>query len=63
MCRTIAGNRVELLTITNKCKNPEEYLKRKAIIITARVHPGETVGSWIMKGFLDFILGNSYEAT
>ncbi|GAB1290671.1 Cytosolic carboxypeptidase 3 [Apodemus speciosus] len=36
--------------------------KRKAVILTARVHPGETNSSWIMKGFLDYILGDSSDA-
>lgn len=56
LCHTLAGNRVELLTITNSCKSPEEMKGRKGIVFTARVHPGETVSSWVMKGVLDFLL-------
>lgn len=31
-------------------------------MVTARVHPGETNGSWMMEGFLDFLLGDSEDA-
>ncbi|XP_065795090.1 cytosolic carboxypeptidase 3 [Muntiacus reevesi] len=61
LCHTIARNMVYILTITTPLKNSESR-KRKAVILTARVHPGETNSSWIIKGFLDYILGNSSDA-
>jgi hypothetical protein len=36
--------------------------KKKAIVVTARVHPGETPASWMMKGFMDFLTGESLQA-
>ena len=33
--------------------------RKKYIILTARVHPGESCGSWMMHGFLKFITGKS----
>ena len=35
---------------------------KKGIVVTARVHPGETNSSWMMKGLLDFITGPSNTA-
>lgn len=62
LCETLAGNKVEYLTITSRL-NPETLAKRKGVVLTARVHPGESVGSWMMKGALDFLTDpNSYEA-
>ncbi|OMJ87122.1 hypothetical protein SteCoe_11195 [Stentor coeruleus] len=61
LCYSIAGNRCDYLTVTNP-STPEEIKSRKGIVISARVHPGETVGSWMMKGVLDFITSDCDEA-
>ena len=42
--------------------NPNLGKQKKFVVITARVHPGETVASFIMEGFLKFITGSSTEA-
>ncbi|KAM9302117.1 cytosolic carboxypeptidase 2 [Gastrophryne carolinensis] len=62
LCRSLAGNTVYLLTITSPSVNPALATNKKAVVVTARVHPGETNGSWMMKGFLDFILSDSPDA-
>ncbi|XP_029392434.1 cytosolic carboxypeptidase 2 [Mus pahari] len=62
LCRSLAGNTVYLLTITNPSRTPQEAAAKKAVVLSARVHPGESNSSWIMNGFLDFILGNSPDA-
>ncbi|KAL0884039.1 hypothetical protein ABMA27_016069 [Loxostege sticticalis] len=63
LCRTLAGNNVYYLTVTAP-PNPNELeqRKKKAVIITARVHPGETPSSWMMKGFMDYLTGDSNQA-
>jgi cytosolic carboxypeptidase protein 2/3 len=55
LCRTLAGNKCEYVTITSRSSDIKEISERKGVCISARVHPGETVGSWMMQGLLDFI--------
>jgi murein tripeptide amidase MpaA len=62
LCRTLAGNMCDLLTITEYGCSSEEMKLRKGIIVTARVHPGESNASWMMKGFLDFITSDHPDA-
>ena len=31
--------------------------KKKLVIVSARVHPGETNASWMMKGLLSYVTG------
>ena len=67
LCRTIAGNKCEYLTITSRSK-PEftdkikGHSQKKGVVISARVHPGESNSSWMMKGVIDFLIGDSLEA-
>lgn len=35
---------------------------KRCVFISARVHPGETPASWMMRGMLDFLTGESAEA-
>jgi hypothetical protein len=35
------------------------YKKKKYVILTGRVHPGESNGSLMMQGFIKYLLGNT----
>ena len=52
------------MTITSKDKNPlsEKFQSKKGIFLSARVHPGETNSSWMMRGILEFLTSNCAEA-
>ena len=62
LCQTLAGNICDLLTITSFACDPEALKGRKGIVLTARVHPGETNASWMMKGIIDYLTGPSLDA-
>lgn len=62
MCKSLAGNDVEMLIVTNFASSPENIAMRKAIILTSRVHPGETNASFVMDGVLDFLVGDDAKA-
>eukprot|EP00656_Telonema_subtile_P050053 TRINITY_DN6382_c0_g1_i4.p1 TRINITY_DN6382_c0_g1~~TRINITY_DN6382_c0_g1_i4.p1 ORF type:complete len:1182 (+),score=250.10 TRINITY_DN6382_c0_g1_i4:89-3634(+) len=59
LCRTLGGYNTELLTITDFECTPEQMKRRKGVVLTARVHPGESNASWIMQGIIDFLCSES----
>ena len=61
ICTTLAGNNVDVLTIANRELN-EDISKRPGIVIMSRVHPGETVSSFMMRGVINFLTSNEFEA-
>ena len=58
ICKTIAGNDCEMLIITNFYSDPEDIAQRKAIMISGRVHPGESNASWIVEGIIDYLVSD-----
>ena len=62
ICQTNAGNPCDMLTITTFSDNEQQMKAKKAIILSSRVHPGETGASYMMKGVIDFLVGPSIQA-
>ncbi|CAD8070138.1 unnamed protein product [Paramecium sonneborni] len=58
LCQTIAGNMCDFLIIGDFNNGKE----KKGIVITSRVHPGETMASYVMEYMIDFLTGNTHEA-
>jgi murein tripeptide amidase MpaA len=56
MCKTLAGNDCEMVIITNFASRPEDIAVRKAIVLTSRIHPGETNSSFIIEGVLEYLV-------
>mmetsp|Transcript_4498 Transcript_4498/g.6758 ORF Transcript_4498/g.6758 Transcript_4498/m.6758 type:complete len:188 (-) Transcript_4498:785-1348(-) len=58
VCKTLAGNDCEMAIITNFSSRPEEIAIRRAIVITSRIHPGESQASYIVEGILQFLVSD-----
>lgn len=57
--RSLSGLDIPLLHVTEHGPTQNEQGKKKSIIITGRVHPGETNGSHMVKGLIEVLLGES----
>ncbi|KAJ3113758.1 Cytosolic carboxypeptidase 2 [Phlyctochytrium bullatum] len=60
--KTVAGNQVDMVSITSLATRPEDLMGRKAIVVSARIHPGETNSSYMMRGLLLFLTSERKEA-
>ena len=64
LCRSLDGRRVDLITITGHPHPPQRSegaassrpRKKGVVLLTARVHPGETPASHVIDGVLRFLL-------
>lgn len=62
LCKSLAGNDCDMIIVTNFKSEPEIIAERPAIILTGRVHPGESNASWIMEGLIDYIVSDERAA-
>ena len=68
LCSTIVGNDVEYFTINSSSiysslnNNSTNIKSKSGVVLFGRQHPSETVGSWTIKGAIDFLMGESDEA-
>ena len=59
ICRAFSGRRdLELVRFAREDMGREKI----RVVITCRVHPSETVCSWVLRGFFKFICGHSIES-
>uniref|UniRef100_A0A3Q4H1C3 AGBL carboxypeptidase 1 n=1 Tax=Neolamprologus brichardi TaxID=32507 RepID=A0A3Q4H1C3_NEOBR len=67
LCSTLAGNSCPVVTITacpvsRRWKDLHQMRNRPYIVLSSRVHPGESNASWVMKGTLEFLCSNDLVA-
>jgi hypothetical protein len=62
LCTTLAGNRCDVLTITERTEGAVESKYKPGIIVSGRIHPGESNSSYMIHGIIDFLLSDSSDA-
>ena len=57
---TYNKNKIPYIIITNFSSSKEEIKERKCILITGRIHSGETVSSYVIQGLIDYLVNLDY---
>lgn len=60
--KSLSENSLDLVIVTNFESSDFDISKREAVIITSRVHPGETFASFIVEGILNFLVSEAEQA-
>ena len=61
LCRSLAGNVVDLLEI-GETVHDHSGVQKASILLSARVHPGETQASWAIQSCIEFLTSSLPEA-
>ena len=56
--QTLLGNSLQMLIITNFRDSFDIIAKKQCILLTGRVHPGESNSSYVIQGLIEFLLSN-----
>ena len=56
--KSLEGNSLHMLIITDFTDSFDDLANKKAIVFTSRVHPGESNGSYVIQGVIEFLLSN-----
>jgi hypothetical protein len=53
LCKSVAGNPIDMLTISSF---DDDLSQKECVVISSRVHPGETISSFFVQGMITFLL-------
>ena len=62
LSRTFAGNEFEGVIITNFDSVAEDIAEREWVVVTGRVHPGESNSSYIVEGIIRYLISDEEPA-
>ena len=60
--KSLEGKSIHMIIITDFNDSFDDLSQKKAIILTGRVHPGESNGSYVVQGVIEFLLSNNIAA-
>ena len=56
LCKSFMGRNVDLLTFADLSPGTLPVAERPVVVVTARVHPGESCASWVARGMMSWLV-------